>query len=500
MMHDLLATAAARSPSAPAVRDAEGGWSYRQLDEHSRRFAAWLGRIGVSAGDRVVVQHGRDRRIVAMLHGTSYAGGVFVPVNPAAGDLWLPTVVADAEPAVVLTTDAGATALAGRGGATVMTATDAWRQALDTPALPVGASVPGADQDGLALLMYTSGSTAAPKGVMCAHRQVVFATGAIGQRLGYTADDRVLCALPMSFDYGLYQALLCALGGSELQLAPEGREVELLRRIRDWQSSVVPVVPSLATMIVNLARRRPDRTTPVRLLTNTGEALGPGLVRDLRASFPGAQVCLMFGVTECKRISILEPDGDRARPGSVGRPLAGTEVLVTDPDGRPLPPGEVGEFVVRGPHLAAGYWRAPELTARRFPPGPDQAPELHTGDFGYADPDGYLYFVGRRDDIFKRRGVRMSVTEIEAAAGTIDGVTGAGLVRPDGRYDLTLFVTGSRSPAEVLRELRRLLEPAKTPAVCRRLAELPLTANGKVDRRALAALREPATAPGPAAA
>jgi acyl-CoA synthetase (AMP-forming)/AMP-acid ligase II len=199
----------------------------------------------------------------------------------------------------------------------------------------------------------------------------------------------------------------------------------------------------------------------------------------LRRVFPGARVVRQFGLTECKRITIMPPELDDARPGSVGRALRGTEVRILDPADRPVPAGLTGEIVVTGPHVMAGYWRAPELTAHTFRVDRHGVRHLHTGDYGYLDEDGYLYFEGRKDNVFKRRGVRMSTVEIEAAALDIPGVRAAAAMPPTGQRDLALCVAGELTSTAVLRELRGRLEPAKVPATCLVLPEFPLTTQGK---------------------
>jgi acyl-CoA synthetase (AMP-forming)/AMP-acid ligase II len=200
----------------------------------------------------------------------------------------------------------------------------------------------------------------------------------------------------------------------------------------------------------------------------------------------------MFGTTECKRISIMPPDAEMERLASVGLPLPGTEVVILDDQGRRLPPGQTGEIVVSGPHVMAGYWRAPEITARTFRPesgdGHTGRVRLHTGDYGHLDEAGYLYFEGRRDDMFKRKGARMSTLEIEAAAMDIPGVRAAVVVPPAGGGDLEICVDSGLPPHLVLRELAARLEPAKVPAACHIVGPIPLTLNGKSDRREISSL------------
>ncbi|WP_395293015.1 class I adenylate-forming enzyme family protein [Kitasatospora hibisci] len=487
---DLLDAAAAARPTAPAVRDAGGAWSYAELAGASRTVAAWLrGPGGVSPGDRVVLRLGNRRESAALYYGVLRAGAVAVPLNPEMKSFVLRRVLADAAPAVVVLDPSEAEPVretvaacgARSAGPAELLAHGGGGEALGAPA---GVDVTA---DAVAQLIYTSGSTSAPKGVVCTHRQVVFAARAIARRLAYGPDDVVLAALPLSFDYGLYQLLLAAIGGAEVVLADAAAPVRVLTALREHRATVVPVVPSLAEMLCRLAARGtpPDH---VRLFTNTGAALAGSTIEALRTGFPGAAVVAMYGITECKRVTIAEPDADRERPGSVGRALDGTTVEVLDARGRALPPGEVGEIVVGGPHVMSGYWNAPELTAHRYRPDPGTGRvRLHTGDHGRLDEDGHLYFAGRRDDQFKRRGVRMGTPEIEAAALDVPGVRAAAALPPRDGNDLRLVVTGEDglTARRVLDGLEQRLEPAKVPAACRVLARMPLTPNGKIDRKAL---------------
>ena len=484
--------AAVRRPDAAAVREPSLRLSYGELADHAARYAAWLAGRGVRPGDRVVTRVPNSARMTALVAGILRAGAVAVPTSHAMSRFQFTALTADAEPRLVVACDHEIPSLAAAVTGPVVSIEDSWEQARSTAP---GAPTPS-DPDDLCLLMYTSGSTSVPKGVMSTHRQVLFAVRAITARLRYRPEDAVFCRVPLSFDYGLYQAFLCAAGGSELLVPPMDADPALLRWIRQWRATVVPVVPSLAVMLSNLARRDP-RPTDVRLFTNTGAALEVPDAAALRNAFPGAAISQMFGITECKRVSIMEPDGDTDRPGSVGRPLDGTSVTVVGSDGQPLPPRAVGEFVVHGPHVMAGYWRAPDLTARRFRTDPVSGGRaLFTGDFGWADEDGYLYFVGRRDDIFKNKGVRVSTTEIEAAALDIAGVTAAAALPPHDGTSSVLFAVASLPPEEILAELRLRLEGAKLPDRCRVVAMLPVTANGKTDKAALAAMaRTPEPAP-----
>ena len=486
LIHSLLDSALLENADSVAVRDADGHWTYRQLAEHSHRFARWLRANGVGHGDRIVVQLPSTRELVAMLHGAVRAGVVLVPVNPSMKPFLLKSVLDNAEPRLII----------GKGAAIrEVTATipvhdiDAvWPDVQEQDAGPFVHEVQPTD---LAVLIYTSGSTSAPKAVMCPHAQVVFATRALVQALEYRQDDVVFCRFPLSWDYGLYKVLMTAAVRCEIVLAGEESDLALLRRMRETGATVVPIVPSLATMIVSLALRDNENPPPVRMFTNTGAALPEPTIDGLRANFPGVKVVRQFGQTECKRITVMPPDEDTERPGSSGVPLPGTRVAIVDENGDEVPAGTVGEIVADGPHVMPGYWRNPEVTAKAFRVDPRTGrTRLHTGDYGSVDADGYLYFEGRRDDMFKRKGIRMSTLEIEAAAMDIPGVRAAAALPPSQDHDLALFVAADLQPAIVLRELSQRLEAQKIPSICRVLAEFPLTLHGKNSRAALLSLLE----------
>ncbi|WP_327726093.1 AMP-binding protein [Streptomyces europaeiscabiei] len=480
LVHGLLDEAVAEVPEASAVRDAVGVWTYREVGEYSHAFAAWLAERGVGAGERIVVQLPTRRPQTAMLYGTSRHGAVFVPVNPTMKPFHLGSVISSAAPQLIIAAEAEP--LRELTEIPVYGFEDVWQQVEKLRERGARAEPAVVSPQDVAVLVYTSGSTAEPKGVIEPHAQITFAARAIQAVLGYRGDDVVFCRFPLSWDYGLYKMLLACLGRSEIVLAGEESDLALLRRMREVGATVVPIVPSLAAMLTTLAAREDASAgrAPVRLFTNTGAALPDSTTQALREAFPGTRVVRQFGQTECKRITVMPPDEDGRRPGAVGLPLPGTRVLILDDEGNPLPPGETGEIVAAGPHVMPGYWRAPELTARAFRRDPETGEaRLHTGDYGRLDDAGYLYFEGRRDDMFKRKGIRMSTLEIEAAAMDIPGISAAGAIPPDGERDLALCVETDLPSHTVLRELARRLEPAKVPAICHVVDEFPLTAHGK---------------------
>ncbi|MFC4517271.1 AMP-binding protein [Streptomyces ehimensis] len=491
LVHSLLDEAVAEVPDKPAVRDAKGRWSYREVDEYSRAFEVWLEGQGFAPGDVLVVQLPASRELAAIFYGASRRGVIFAPLSTAMKAFQLRSVLSRATPRLVM---GPAPTLAGLRDVTSVPVHDlesVWCQVERLRTLGGRAEPARVRPEDVAALIHTSGSTSAPTGVVVPHAQMTFASAAINAVLGYRRDDVVFSRFPMAWDVGLYKLALACLGRSELVLADGESDLVLLRRMREVGATVVPIVPSLATLMISLAGREQGAMPPVRMFTNTGAVLQQGTTAKLRELFPAATVVRQFGQTECKRVSIMPLDEQHERPGSVGRPLPGTRVLILDPQSVELPAGEPGEIVVAGPHVMPGYWQAPELTARRFRADAHTGEiRLHTGDLGWLDDDGYLYFAGRRDDMFKRKDIRMSTLEIEAAAMDIPGVRAAGVLPPTADRDLALCVEADLPAQTVLRELAQRLELAKVPAHCHVVSSFPLTANGKHDIREAARLME----------
>src|SRR6266550_2673658 len=242
LVHALLEDAVADVPAARAVRDSTGELSYRRLDELSHAFAHWLRAHGVGRGDRVLVQLPSRREQVAMLYGASRCGAIFVPVNPGMKEFHLTSVLGNAEPTLVITSGAATGRLRGLASVPVHDLASIWPEveALAVQGLP--AVTADVRPDDVAVLVYTSGSTAAPKAVVCPHAQVTFASRAINEVLRYRPDDVVFCRFPLSWDYGLYKVLLCCLGRCEIVLAGEESDLLLLRRMRETGATVVPIV------------------------------------------------------------------------------------------------------------------------------------------------------------------------------------------------------------------------------------------------------------------
>lgn len=498
LLHDILDSAAERFPAHLALTDHRRGLTYRELAAASRQAAAAFAGRGVRRGDRVVISASDGPSTATALYALSRLGAVFSVLHEQVRGGPLEHVLRDSEPVLLVTDADEARDTARRTGTACVSPAELLEPA---PAGPLpGPGTLGVDP---ACLIYTSGTTSLPKAVVSTHQQMLFAATAIQRSLRYRGDDIVFCPLPLSFDYGLYQLFLAALSGAQLRLAtPTEAGPPLLRSLENSGATVLAGVPSVSDRLAwLLSRSGPGRGGPagLRLLTNTGAALPAETMTALRSALPGLRIQVMYGLTECKRAAIMPPDGDLDRPGSSGLPLDGTEMYVASDTGERLPPGEIGQFVVRGPHVMAGYWRRPELTAERFHRAEGLFPELRTGDYGWMDEEGYVYFSGRRDDLYKERGFRVSCTEVEAAARRIPQVSAAAVLPPqDGKPALLAVVSELRTD-ELLALMREQIEPFKVPRRCARLPELPVNGNGKVDRRRLASLVS-ADASGPATA
>ncbi|RKT82202.1 Acyl-CoA synthetase (AMP-forming)/AMP-acid ligase II [Saccharopolyspora antimicrobica] len=486
LLHELLDDAAERWPGRPAITAAGRTLTHLELAAASRRLARLLHERGVRRGQRVVVVLPSSVLHPALIYAASRIGAVISVLHEQTTDRALEHVLDDCEPVLVVSDDVSEPAHA-RGIAVLSSAELIERLSGGAQEVP--------EREPLAVdplfLIYTSGTTSAPKAVVSTHQQVTFAVTAIQSVLRYQDTDVVYCPLPMSFDYGMYQLFLGAASGAHVWL---GRPAEvgpsLVTNLVEAGATVLPAVPAVADALGRLLARRAAVVPAIRLVTNTGAAMPAEALARLRAAIPGLRVQLMFGLTECKRATIAEPDDDLRRPGTCGRALPGTEVFTVDGEGRRLEPGEVGEITVRGPNVMAGYWRQPEMSARRFLRRDELFPELRTGDYGWVDEDGHLYFEGRRDDIYKERGFRVSATEVEAAARRVPGVSSAAVLPPEGQRRAVLMVVADTGPDEVLAAMRAEIEEFKIPGRCLVVERIALTRNGKVDRKAMTAMLE----------
>ena len=265
------------------------------------------------------------------------------------------------------------------------------------------------------------------------------------------------------------------------------------------QVTGLPLVPTMAAMILNMEGLEPGSFPALRYITNTAAALPPAHIEKLQVLFPTTTIFSMYGLTECKRCTWLPPARLKDKIGSVGIAIPGTQAYVVDDDGKPLPAGVSGELVICGPHVMQGYWDNPEATAKALRPGPNPGERmLATGDLFYADSEGFLYFVGRKDDIIKTRGEKVAPKEVEAVLHAHPGIAEAVVVGvPDPVLGhaigaLVIRADPSLTEKDVIRHCAAHLEDFMVPKIVEFRTELPKTDTGKVSRRLAAETVEPA--------
>jgi len=509
LVNDFLEQSAACLPDKIALVCDGQRLTYAQVDAMADRLARALQAQGVGRGDRVILYLPNSVELVVGIFATLKANGVFVVVN----------ATTKRDKLIYMMNNCGATVLVTRA-ASARLVEDVLEQAPDLRFAILTGDASGKasstrkqmldfveiqqvypatwperrciDQD-LACLIYTSGSTGDPKGVMSSHSNVVFATNSIITYLENREDDIVIDVLPLSFDYGLYQLLMVFKFGGTLVLERSfAYPVQILKRMEEERVTGFPGVPTMFAMLLQMDLSEYDLSS-LRYFTNTAAALPPSHIKQIRETFPWATMVSMYGLTETKRTLFLPPEQLDVRPGSVGIAIPGTEVWIEDEDGNRLGPSQVGELVIRGRHVMCGYWQNPEATAKRFRPGPIPGERVcYSDDLFKMDDEGYLYFVGRKDDIIKSRGEKVAPKEIENVLYGIPDVVEAAVIGvPDpilGQAMKAFVVVEGNGLTEkdVLRHCRANLENFMVPQIIEFRDELPMTTSGKIKKTDLA--------------
>jgi amino acid adenylation domain-containing protein len=478
----LLDRSVARHAYASFLCDADRSMTYAEVDREARRRASSLIAAGVEPGERVLILDEDRLESALWLLGCVRAGVLFGVLHGSTRPARMTEVIEDAAPAAVV--DGGDVRRECYAGAELkLLATGPPPPGRE----PVAGGAPEAIETDPAFLVYTSGSTGLPKGIVCPHGSVVFAVESIDAYLGTRATDTIGTLLPLSFDYGLYQLFLAMHAGARVTfIAQERSPLALVQRLREARVTTFPGLPAVFVALARLSAE--DINLPdLRCMTNTGDALSAALIDKLCVRLPQARLFSMYGLSECKRALYLPPERLMQKPESVGRAIPGTRAYVAALDGGPAAPGEVGELVVEGPHVMNGYWRAPEETSKRFGTGPGGQRVLRTGDLFRQDEDGDLYFVARRGDLIKTRGFRVSPREVERVLAGAPGVQSCVVYgEPDellGQAICADVVGDAGCQADDLfAYCRRALEPHLVPIRIRLVDELPRTSSGKFAR------------------
>lgn len=507
LLHGYLEESARRRGDKVALVQGASRLTFGEVDRRANQLARVLARRGVRRGDRVAILGEQRLESVIAVWATLKVGAVFMVVSRDVKEDKLAYILRDSGARALITSArlAGLVAAAAAkttdlsaviafGGAPPHLpgcSVDRWDEALASEdEAPVRS--PAIDLD-LASIIYTSGSTGEPKGVMLTHANMLAAAESITTYLGAREDDVVLDALPLAFDYGLYQVLMAARVGATIVLEDGfAFPSAVLDTIEREGVTAFPGVPMMFAILLQMKSIEHDLSR-VRYITNTAAALPPAHIAPLRGIFPEARIFSMYGLTECKRCSYLPPEDLERKPGSVGVAIPNTELWIENKAGVHLGPGEVGELVIRGATVMRGYWRKPDATALRLRPGPIPGElVLHTGDLCKLDDEGYLYFVARMDDIIKSRGEKVAPREVEDALYEMPGVREAAVVGvPDPILGEAVKAFVVVDPAcmyvegDIIAHCRARLEPFMVPRHVELCEALPKTDTGKIKKSGL---------------
>ncbi|TVT49026.1 MAG: acyl-CoA ligase (AMP-forming), exosortase A system-associated [Denitromonas halophila] len=515
LIHELSAKHAALTPDALALCEGERRITYAQLDTEIGRAAAMFSAQGLTRHERVAVWLDKRAETVFALFGAARAGGVFVPVNPLLKPEQVEHILTDCNVRVLVTTPERLSLLSEVlprchdlrtivvVGTSPVPGIDARGASLlvwaDRPTEPFTAS--GAIDADMAAILYTSGSTGRPKGVVLSHRNLVAGAVSVSEYLENTPEDRILSVLPLSFDYGLNQLTTAFYVGACAVLMNYLLPRDVIRAVARERITGLAAVPPLWVQLAQLEWPESVREH-LRYFTNSGGHMPATVLAGLRSNLPGAKPVLMYGLTEAFRSTYLPPAEVDQRPDSMGRAIPNAEILVVREDGGVCEPGEPGELVHRGVHVAMGYWNDPARTAERFRPAPGQPeglpmPEMAvwSGDTVKKDEAGFLYFVGRRDEMIKTSGYRVSPAEVEEVAYSAEAaneLAAIGVSHPVLGQAVVLIAYSEEDAAAVTNKIldvcRQRLPAFMVPAqVLVRSEALPRNPNGKIDRKRLGA-------------
>lgn len=514
LLHDLILRSAEIRPTAPALTLGAETMDYAALAAQVRALAGGLAGLGLGRGDRVAVWLDKRFEMVLSCFGASAAGGVFVPVNPVLKAQQVAHILSDCGATILVTSPERLALLQ-----TSLEGLPALKHVVLTAASAPGSAGTGRDQhtwtdllaggqaggarvidtDMLAIL-YTSGSTGRPKGVVLSHRNMVAGAHSVASYLGNHADDSLLAALPLSFDAGFSQLTTAFSVGARVVLLNYLLPRDVLRTMEREQITGLTAVPPLYIQLTQLEwPAEVDRH--LRYFANTGGRMPLETLKVLRSRAPSAKPFLMYGLTEAFRATYLPPEQADIRPDSIGKSIPNSEVMVLREDGTTCAPNEPGELVQRGALVAMGYWNDAEKTAERFKPLPGREPGLvlpeiavFSGDTVRQDEEGYLYFIGRRDEMIKTSGYRVSPTEVEEvvyATGLVGECAVFGVDSDALGQAIVLVATGpGGSPLDLVAlqaECRARMPAYMVPArIEARATALPRNPNGKIDRKLLA--------------
>jgi amino acid adenylation domain-containing protein len=492
----LVAPWALRAPDRVAITGPAGALTYRELDELANRFAHLFRELGVRPGDRVGVHLPRSARTVAAMLGASRAGAVYVPLDPGSPPQRMKVIATDCQLRhVVISRELLASwryagvcepvehfVLGGDGPLDDLSgpaSVHPWAEVLGSPATPLPPA--GESPDELAYILYTSGSTGVPKGVMISHRNALAFVDWACEQIALDDRDRVASVAPFHFDLSVFDLWGSLSRGATVAIVDEamvGSGRRMLDRIREARISVWYSVPTALVLMLEQGDLAECGSPSLRCVFFAGEVFPVRHLRRTMAAIPHARFFNLFGPTEtnvCLAYEVKEPPPAEASGIPIGAPSCGDTMAILDPEGRPVAPGEIGELFIEGPTVMLGYWDAGRRT-----PAPHPYP---TGDLVSLRPDGQAMYHGRRDHLVKIHGFRVELGEVEAAVSCHAGIQEALVMAVDQQLVLVAVPTDpSVSVLDVKRHCATRLPQYMVPVDVRLVKALPRTSSGKADR------------------
>ncbi len=515
LFHYLLTKSEITNLCEPAIIHKQKSWTYRELNQIVNQQTLALQSLNLKSKQRVAIYLPKQIETVSSFLATSKAGGVFVPINPVLKSVQVVHILNDCTVKILITSKNRLEILAPflKNCPNLQTIILVENDELTDFSLPQqiltwqnflnlankNVILPTIIDTDMVAILYTSGSTGKPKGVVLSHRNIVAGAESVSEYLNISKNDRLLAVLPFSFDYGLNQLTTCLLKGACCVLFDYLLPRDVVRILESEKITGFAAVPSLWAQLANVEWSE-NINNHLRYMTNSGGKMPKSILATIRQKVPNSQFFLMYGLTEAFRSTYLPPEELDKRPDSMGKAIPNAEILVVREDGTLCNPNESGELVHRGSLVSLGYWNDAEKTAERFKPCPNQFNELPlteiavwSGDTVTMDEEGYLYFVGRKDDMIKTSGYRVSPSEIEEIIYTSKFVKEAAAIGIEHlTLGQTILVVVSLNENVTEFDGETLINLCKTqlpnfmiPAKIEVLSELPKNPNGKIDRKQL---------------
>jgi acyl-CoA ligase (AMP-forming) (exosortase A-associated) len=499
-LYDALLSSTNRFAAHDLIRSDDHAVSYEHFLSLVESVAASLSAQRLAAGDRLAVFTGKETKALATVFAAFSLNIIVVPINPKATPSQVAQILADCGCKWLVTTRARWLRLSSATTEvrailidhepTLADGTLGWKEFSSCSTVAIRPHILDMDP---AVIFYTSGSTGAPKGVLLSHRNLLAGACSVASYLNLSSDDTILGVLPLSFDAGFSQFSTAVVSGASYAALDYVRPVDVVATCRLHNVSVITGVPAF-WMQATTAAWDSQSADSIRKIATTGGRMPVPLIKRMQSMFKRADMYLMYGFTEAFRSTFLPPHMIESLPESVGKAVPNAQVVVLRPDGSECEPYEHGELVHRGAFVTMGYWNRPEETKHRFRPWPFAScpyglPEMAawSGDIAYKNEDGFIFIVGRNDEMIKTSGYRVSPSEVETACFAFDGVSEAIAVGiPDvelGEIVAVCVAADEWVDMEAMKEfVNKALPGYMRPRLWNRMDSLPRNGNGKFDR------------------